>query len=270
MTTPLITVVIPHYKTLTLTKLCLRLLRHHSKRQQIEVIVVDNDSQDESLPWLRSLPWITLIERKHTPDEPPQLCHSRALDAALEVTTTPYLLAIHTDTLIKRSDWLDFLLKQIEKDENIAAVGSWKLEHRSCPARVLKSIEGTWQQIWFRLRGRQDKLERNSNRYLRCHCALYRVEAIKRNNFIFVSGENPPGQTMHRQLTSKGYDMIFLSSRQLSRYIEHVTHATMILNPEFNLKQSRQTEGQQRMKRIMKEFNADKVLAEEHLDGEWQ
>ena len=44
-----VTVLVPNYKTLQITKLCLRLLRKHSDPENIRVIVIDNGSQDESL-----------------------------------------------------------------------------------------------------------------------------------------------------------------------------------------------------------------------------
>ncbi len=75
-----VTILIPNYKTLYLTKLCLRLIRKHTNLNQAKVIVIDNDSQDSSLTYLRNLPWIELIERKVVPNEGAVSAHSRALD----------------------------------------------------------------------------------------------------------------------------------------------------------------------------------------------
>ncbi|MBL8704260.1 MAG: glycosyltransferase, partial [Rhodospirillales bacterium] len=60
---PLVTVLVPNYRTPELTRLCLRLLRKHTPPGRIRVIAIDNDSRDESLDYLRSLAWISLIER---------------------------------------------------------------------------------------------------------------------------------------------------------------------------------------------------------------
>ena len=51
------TTCIVNYKTLDFTRLCLRSVRKFTK-YPYEVIVVDNDSQDESLERLKSLDWI--------------------------------------------------------------------------------------------------------------------------------------------------------------------------------------------------------------------
>lgn len=125
MTQPKVTILIPNYRTLKLTKLCLRLIRKYTEPNLIHVIVIDNNSRDDSLDYLRSLNWIELIERKGVKDESPSLAHSRALDLALERVKTPYTLSIHTDTLVKDRQWLTALLGEMEKETDIAGVGSW-------------------------------------------------------------------------------------------------------------------------------------------------
>ena len=51
---PLVTVLVPNYRTPELTRLCLRLLRKHTPPGRIRVIAIDNDSGDDSLDYLRS------------------------------------------------------------------------------------------------------------------------------------------------------------------------------------------------------------------------
>ncbi len=130
MSNPIVTALIPNYKTLKVTKLCLRLLRKYTDPKKISIIVIDNDSQDESLKYLKSLKYITLIERKKKQDDSPSLSHARALDLALEKVTTPYVLSMHTDTFVKHPGWLDVLLAEIEQESIIAGVGSWKPESK--------------------------------------------------------------------------------------------------------------------------------------------
>ena len=61
---PIITIVIPQYKTFQVTQLCLRALKKFSTLN-IEVIVVDNNSADESLAYLEKNKWIKLISNKN-------------------------------------------------------------------------------------------------------------------------------------------------------------------------------------------------------------
>ena len=84
---PVITVIVPNYKTLDLTKLCLRSLRKYTDCSRIKVLVVDNDSNDESVEYLRTLDWITLVERKTTGESGPVM-HAKALDMAMDMVDT--------------------------------------------------------------------------------------------------------------------------------------------------------------------------------------
>ena len=58
------TVLVPNYKTLKLTKVCLRLIKKNTDLKKVNVIVIDNNSKDDSTKYLKSLKWIELIERK--------------------------------------------------------------------------------------------------------------------------------------------------------------------------------------------------------------
>ena len=125
-----VTILIPNYKTPEMTRLCLRLLRRHTDLERVQVVVIDNGSGDASLDYLRGVNWIRLIERPEAAKEKGPEMHARALDLALKEVTTPYVLVMHTDTLICNDGWLDFLLGKISGDKTVAGVGSWKLEER--------------------------------------------------------------------------------------------------------------------------------------------
>jgi GT2 family glycosyltransferase len=287
MKEPTVTILIPNYKTLHLTKLCLRLLRMHTDPQKIKVIVIDNDSNDESLEYLRGLNWIELIERKKQQDDTPALSHSRALDLALGKVTTPYVLSIHTDTLIKRSDAIDLLLSEIRANPTIGGVGSWKLESApSIGKRLWKSVEYRYRGIRYRLKGDIEKsfrleqqqgsgyyqlfgkeatmLTNKDYYYLRSHCALYRMDLIRKYKLSF--GPETAGKAIYKKLTDEGYRMMFLSSDFLSRYIVHINHATMALHPELGSGRKNITKGRGRIKKELKKIGAERILADETLD----
>ena len=253
---PLVTVLIPHYKTLELTKICLQLLRKHTDPKKIHIIVIDNCSADASIEYLRNLPDIEFIERKTMPYKKVHLAHASALDLGLKHVRTPYVLSIHTDTLVKDDSWLAFLLKYIEGKPNVAGVGSWKLEQKSFIRRFLKAIEQNVQKFWYGLMGKKNhKIEGFGKNYyyLRSHCALYRTDLIKKFNLTFVSKDEneTAGQEMHKRFVEQGYDMIFLSSERLGKYIEHVNHATMILNPKLGASQKSIKKGRKRLAKLL-------------------
>jgi hypothetical protein len=267
---PLVTVLIPNYKTLELTQLCLRLLRKHTNPTLARFIVIDNDSQDKSLDYLRTLKWIDLIERPSIPGESPALSHARALDLGLARVTTPYVLSIHTDTLVKHSKWLEFLLEKIAKNPQIAGVGSWKLESKSWLKRSLKIIEQQLQLLYYRLLGKTSHTIAGQGKnyyYLRSHCALYRMDLIQKFSLGFASVEEVAGKRLHKELVDKGYQMIFLPSEQLGQYIDHINHATMVLNPELGARQKTIRQGQRRLAQRLKAVLADEILQDASLDA---
>ncbi len=290
MPLPKVTILIPNYKTLMLTKLCLRLIRKHTNPDLIHVIVIDNDSGDESTLYLRSLKWIELIERKGVNGEIPALSHSRALDLALERVTTKYVLSIHTDTFIKNSHWLDTLISEIEKDSNIAGVGSWKLEDGpSLYKRFWKIFEFRIRTFIYLILGNKDKLDKVSLQqqsgyydlfpqsrlnyndsgyyYLRSHCALYRMDLIRKYKLTFSGEEKTAGSYMHSVLMQNNHEMIFLSISFLSKYLVHLNHATMLLHPEFGLKNRSVQKGLKKIKTELKHINSDEILREDSLDN---
>jgi hypothetical protein len=265
MSEPLVTILIPHYKTLTLTQLCLRLLRKFTNLNVAKIIVIDNDSQDTSLDYLRSLSWIELIERQRISNETPVQSHSHALDLALERVTTPYVLSIHTDTLVKHPRWLTFLLSHLEQAENIAGVGSWKLEKKPWWRQQLKKIERQFQLFYYRLLGKTNHgLEGIGKNYyyLRSHCALYRTALLRKYHLHFSDGDQVAGKYLHQVLVDKGYQMVFLPSDRLIPYLEHVNHATTVLNPAL----SRQKNVNKGLKRIAKSLTRLNALQDTSLD----
>jgi len=269
MSSPEVTILIPNYKTPEITKLCLRLIRKYTDPSRIHVIAIDNASGDESLDYLRSLDWIELIERPNYEDESGSLSHSHALDEAMEKVTTPYVLSMHTDTFVRRDDWLDFLLNKIKSDENIAGVGSWKLEVKPWIKRVLKRIEYKWQCFYFPLVGKgYGKLEGKGDNflYLRSHCALYRTDMIRKYNLKFSQENDTAGRILHKKLVEHGHDMQFIPSEKLINYMAHLNHATMFLNDEFNLRQRNRDKGMDRMQKIFIDLDATNILKDSSLD----
>lgn len=269
MNQPEITILIPHYKTLTLTKLCLRLIRQHTDLNKARVIVIDNDSQDDSTEYLRSVKWITLLERKAIPDEGHVTAHSRALDLGIEHTTTPYVLSIHTDSLVKNPQWLDFLVAHMRKHPQIAGVGSWKLESKPYWRQVLKLIERHLQLLYYRLTGKSQHLIEGVGKnyyYLRSHCAMYRMDLLKKMHLTFSGGDMVAGKDMHKQLVDAGYDMVFLPSDILINYLDHINHATTVLNPELSSRTKSVDKGLRRIEKSLERMNATAILKDDSLD----
>lgn len=265
-----VTIAVPHYKTLELTKLCLRSLKKFTDLNEARVIVVDNGSNDESTEYLRTVEWINLVEREPIAGESGPLAHSRALDLALEMTQTPYYLSIHTDTIVTSDKWLDFLLSKIEKDDQCAGVGSWKLEFKS-PVRVfLKKLEERWQRnFWHPATGRDSGRIAgygDNYYYLRSHCALYKTDLVRKHTNGFSDGGETAGKVLHKKLIDAGYTMKFIPTHDLIRYMQHLNHATMVLCPDRSGKKTGTQKEYNRIMQQLNRINSTQLLADEDLD----
>ena len=251
------TVIIPNYKTPVLTKLCLRSLRKHTDLNKARIVVIDNDSADASLDYLRSLPWITLVERKTGEESGPEM-HARALDEALKLVDTPFFAVMHTDTIVGSDKWLDYLLAAFDGDPKLAGVGSWKLEKSSKLKYCGQRLEDLVRRIFLHRRHAPEE------RYLRSHCAVYRTELVRRFTNGFYDGETA-GRSLHRMLVAAGYGMRFLESFELGAYIRHLNHATMILNPSGDGRTSRAS-SRRKLADKMDDAAFMAILADDTLD----
>lgn len=263
-----VTILVPNYKTPEITKICLRLLRKNTNPDVADVIVIDNDSKDASLDYLRQLKWITLIERPAVPGETGVQAHSRALDLALKQVTTPYVLSIHTDTFVKRHDWLQVLLDQFDSAD-VAGVGSWKLESKNVLRRAGIRFEQSWKFLLNKLFGYQGynpkRLDTGSY-YLRSHCAMYRMEVINRLETGFADGDDTAGKVMHYKMREAGFEMKFLPSSFLGKYVDHLNHATSILNPELRRTGKTSPKEQKNIKKRLRGIDAKTILNDDGLD----
>lgn len=240
MTAKDLTLVIPNYKTFELTALCLHDLEKYTDLSRVRVIVIDNDSKDKSLQYLRKIPWIELVERTGLSGISGSEAHSTALDIALAMADTEYFLVMHTDTIVIHSGWLDYLLEQIRRD-NIAAVGSWKLEVIPWYKQIGKALE----ELFQRCRGKKPMHE---FLYLRSHCALYRTKLLKEHTRGFFDGDTA-GKSAHKSLLDAGCKIKFLESKALMKYMRHLNHATMILNPETGGRKTCKKSSRERLQR---------------------
>lgn len=320
---PELTILIPHYKTLELSKLCLRSIKLFTDLDKVKVIVIDNDSNDQSLEYLRSINWIKLIERKDIAAESPAKMHAKALDLGMEHVKTKYVLSIHTDTIVTSSEWLSFLFSRIKEADDIAGIGSWKLEHKPWFKSMAKRLEHIFQtKIWFPLtrRGSGAIVGLGDNHYyLRSHCALYQTELIRKIGWLIISTLNvvssllttiynkiynkvviflnilitsnlhlnwllqsasqfrkytdgffdsgeTAGKALHRKLIEKGYQMSFIPTEKLGKYMKHLNHATMILNPEIAGKRTGKPKAYKRIMKELKSVGYDRIIKNNDLD----
>jgi glycosyltransferase involved in cell wall biosynthesis len=259
-----VTICLVNYKTEELTRLCLRSIRKFTEYPH-EVIVIDNNSDDSSLEYLRSLDWIKLIERPGYIGSSGSVAHGSALDMGLKATNTEYFLAMHSDTLIHRKDWLKWMIEQINIKENTACVGSGKLDLK--PRWLVLFKQMTDIKLWMK------KLRAENPRkyqfYIRAICALYKTEILEKENLTF-SMEVGNGMTcakqMYFEMLERGYNTNVISDFKMAEIVYHLAHATMVFNPEFQIKSRTEQKCKAKMEMIFSKPVVQEILNDSSLD----
>lgn len=67
-------------------------------------------------------------------------------------------------------------------------------------------------------------------------------------------------------LRDKGYKLPFIESEELSQYLRHLNHATMILNPSSQSRKSSRPEKLRLLQKELAKLHADQILADDSLD----
>ena len=258
---PKTTVCIVNYKTELLTKICLRSIRKFTSGDY-QVIVVDNASGDSSLEYLRGLKWIKLIERSGEEIRPGSWAHGSGLDLGLENCDSEYFVAMHSDTVIRSPDWLDILVEYAEKDGNTACSGSGKLEHRPQWMTFLKNstdIKGFIRRI----------SGRGEDFYIRTICALYKTQILKKENLNFCTGVEEGmtcGKKLYLELIRRGYNSGIVPASIFGSKVYHLAHATMVLNPEFKVRDRTREKCRRELEILMKSPLIDGLINDSSLD----
>ena len=263
---PIVSIIVPHFQTPELAKLCLRSIRKYTTDIDYEVIVVDNASKDiASKEYLRSVNWIRLIERTGE-IATGSIAHREAVAIGFEAARAPFVLTVHTDTIPIRSDWLQFHLSPMLADHNIAAIGTDKLVLRSTLQEWLRTVEDA--VMWWK-RFRPVRVH-NKLPYIRSHCALYRRSIMDKHSVKY--NDKPlltAGQGLHQDLERLGYECRLLDPRAVSMRVVHLNHATELLLPELQ-SQSRFLHlwrGQSRIRRFFQQPEIQAIFGDESLDG---
>ncbi|UQS14283.1 glycosyltransferase family 2 protein [Pseudomonas sp. HS6] len=251
---PAFSLVLVNYKTPEITRMCLEFLQEYVREQQIPVWVVDNDSADESLAYLRSLDWINLIERPSPYKEAGHIAHGKALDLALEKVETDYLFLLHTDTFVFDSTVFSMMINECMQSLDTAAVGCVEQLDRGV-LRDTWRLSSRYFKHYFRraklqlgLRSREPKPYRET--HLKSFCTLWNARLIKAHGLHFSMDDRVPGYTLQDRLSNLGYGIRFLSPRTIFRYLDHIQAGTVAAAGGYTKNHRRTTMYQQTLKRI--------------------
>jgi GT2 family glycosyltransferase len=226
------TVCVVNYKTLDLTRVCLRSIRKYTDSPH-EVLVIDNDSRDSSVDYLKSLSWIRLAERRpEVPDPSGSWAHGAALDLGLSLCQTEFFVAMHSDAVVLRPGWLAYLIGCLGTDPAVASAGGDKIEMKPRWQILLKKAFDAKALQRHLFAG--PAVRTRYRPFIRTICAVYRTEVLRREGLSFLpdaARRLTVGQKLHLDLRERGYKAVQLSDGVMRQYLIHLAHATQMLNP---------------------------------------
>jgi len=260
------TICVVNYKTLDLIRLCLRSVRKFTK-YPYEIIVVDNNSHDESSEYLKHLSWIRLIERRDM-NNLGGYAHAAGLDIGLANCNTEFFVSLHSDTFVQKENWLTELVSYFDNDENIACVGSGKIELTPKWRILLK--KATDIRTFKRKLLREPDPVGKFRYYNRTICCIYRIDILRRENLSFLMGRDKGltgGKKLYFELVDRGYKTVELPSSIMGQYIVHLAHATQAVNPqEFTLRKKTVRKYNRIIDKVMSRALVQNILTDESLD----
>jgi len=228
----LASLVIPHYRTPDLARLCVRAIRRLTDHPY-EVIVVDNYSADGSVEALAEVQWIRLIRRGPESEDEAVYAHATAMDIGTRAARGRWLVSLHTDTIVRREGWLAALIHRLREQPNAAALGAGKLDTDPPWYRAMKRLWDTHRMktLLRRLAGRSPLARHEPTPwYPRSYCSLYRLEAVRELGLSWQPAVgHPTGDLLYRGLVDAGYGTVRLSPEEMHQYVEHAAHATALL-----------------------------------------
>lgn len=267
---PTITICIPHWQVKTYMQAALRSIRRHSSKYDLDVIVVDNGSKDDSLDYLRSIPWIRLIER-------PEEVHTNwpmnvftAWDRGLVEARGEFYVTMHSDVFLRRDDWLDPFLREIRRAPNVAASGAWKLEVENPFYAFQKRIIGgaAWR-IKTLLGLKKPSANASEKLYPRDYCAMYKTDVVRRHGMTYcpINGCGGGGYSIAKQLWDAGYEMGIIPIREMADRVYHVAHGTAAVTQKSLRHRRAQRKVETKVADLFLEPWIQSLLTDESLDG---
>lgn len=228
---PNFSIALVNYKTLEVTSICLDLIRQAVNVHEVPVWVVDNNSADASLDYLKTLDWIHLIERKADAPEVGYMAHGRALDMVLERVTTDYLLLLHSDTLIYDAKIITLLINALQANSHVAAAGCLEQVNRPAYATVWRKLVRGIKYYVRRakvvagLKTREPRLFYEV--YLKSFCTLWNINIIKQHELSFAIVDRIPGYEMQDKLRELGYTFECMAPSEMFQYLDHIEAGTV-------------------------------------------
>jgi len=146
---------------------------------------------------------------------------------------------------------------------DIVCVGGGKLDLKPAWQVFLKKITD------FKAFIRKLKGAKRNDFYIRTICALYRTEVLHKEKLHFTLKMDEGvtcGKQLYYELTDRGYKTCPLSEWKMAELIHHLAHATMVLNPEFTVRDRTEKKFRKKIKAVLDTKEVQDVMHDDTLD----
>ncbi|WP_449244238.1 glycosyltransferase family 2 protein [Desulfobacca acetoxidans] len=255
----MLSIIIPHYQTEEHIRLCLRSLRQYS-REPLEVIVVDNNSQDASVEYLQRLKWITLIIN------PTQAigsrAHAEALELGVQQAQGDWLVFFHSDTIVLKPGWDSDLLQKIQDRQAVGLSTTVRDVNRFEP------VTEKWKRAIYAWRNACKDFFKTGqhNKKIMSFCFIIKKQVFQDTGYSF---RDPVGDFItdlyYREIQSR-YPFLLLTHAELAPMLWHTSNVTAILTGQIT-KQQLYEKFQQKNSMLMSRPEIQNILNNDSLDN---
>lgn len=222
----MISIIIPHFRTEQYIRICLRSLRKYTYGDY-EVIVIDNNSSDDSIKYLRTLKWIKLIEN------PTELiggqAHKEALDIGIKHASGDWLCFFHSDTIVLKQAW-DMILMEMIKESNAVGLAPGDRDINCFRPWVQRFS----LQIREVIRNTKYQLHRKpAIRKVMSFCFIIKADIIKNSGISFSSGKKDVICDFYKNILQDQYPFLLVGRKKLEPLLWHTSNITSILTGQL-------------------------------------
>ena len=218
--TPILSIIIPQYKTPELICLCIRAIKQFSALHP-EIIVVDNNSKDASVDYLKKIKNITLIENKIKCDGAD--AHKLALDLGIKKARGQWILFFHSDSIVLKKGWDEDLIDLTQKyPGTIGATTIYRDINPFAPwyTKLLRYFKESSSFFTYTLDATDKKIM--------SYCFLIEREFLLKTKYQFHGSHGDVGDSLYQIHIKNKKPFILLGRKMLNQFIWHTSNATSL------------------------------------------
>ncbi|MDP2690680.1 MAG: glycosyltransferase family 2 protein [Deltaproteobacteria bacterium] len=222
-----LSIIIPQYRTEDYIRLCLRALRKHTGGDA-EVIVVDNNSSDGSIEYLKKVKWITLVENNS--GSIGSAAHKEALDLGIQKATGGWVCLFHSDTIVLKDSWDAVLMDRVRKagaaglSTQVRDINPFEPWSEGLKARLSELRKRAKQKLISKV-PREEKIM--------SYCFIVRKSVVEQSGFSFSRAEGDVVSSFYARVIKGKHPFLLLGRDELMPLLWHTSNITSILTGQI-------------------------------------